>query len=349
MDVNTATEKLTGLSRERLIGSDFADYFTEPEVARAGYQQAFGQGQVIDYPLTMRHTSGALTEVLYNASVYRNEQGEVLGVFTAARDITARKQAEDAVRQLNVELEQRVAVRTAELSARTAQLEAVNKELEAFSYSVSHDLRAPLRGIDGWSQALLEDYGPHLDAQGKTYLDRVRAETQRMGHLIDALLQLSRLTRAELRPKRVNLSALAQTIAAHLQEAAPERRVVFAIQPGLNIKGDAQLLEIALTNLLDNAFKFTGKTPLARIEFGQTEVEGKRAFFVRDNGAGFNMALAKQLFGAFQRLHRASAFPGTGIGLTTVQRVIHRHGGRIWAEAAVGQGATFYFTLEESL
>jgi PAS domain S-box-containing protein len=257
-------------------------------------------------------------------------------------DLTDRKQAEEEIQKLNAELEQRVMLRT-------AQLEAANKELEAFSYSVSHDLRAPLRGIDGWSLALWEDYGSQLDEKAKTYLQRVRSETQYMGHLIDGLLQLSRLTRAEMNTVGVDLSGNVQMIAARLQEAAPERQVDFMIQPGLNANGDAQLLEIALTNLLDNAFKFTAKTPLAHIEFGQTEVKGQRTFFVRDNGAGFDMALVKNLFGVFQRLHKASEFPGTGVGLATVQRILHRHGGRIWAEADVNQGATFYFTLEESV
>ena len=168
-----------------------------------------------------------------------------------------------------------------------------------------------------------------------------------MGQLIDDLLKLSRLTRVEMSRKTVNLSDMAEVIVAHIREAQPERQVEFIIQPGLNADGDASLLEITLTNLLDNAFKFTSKTPQARIQFGQTEIEGQRAFFVRDNGAGFDMSLAKKLFGAFQRMHKASDFPGTGVGLTTVQRIIHRHGGRIWAEAAVDQGATFFFTLEE--
>jgi light-regulated signal transduction histidine kinase (bacteriophytochrome) len=259
-----------------------------------------------------------------------------------ARDVTALFLAQNEIRLLNVELEQRVI-------QRTAQLEAANKELETFSYSVSHDLRAPLRGIDGWSMALLEDYGDLLDEQGKTYIHRVRFETQRMGHLIDDLLQFSRLTRVEMRKEQVNLSSMARYVATRLQESEPQRRVKFKIQKGLSARCDAHLLEVALTNLLDNAFKFTGKTPQARIEFGQTEIKGQRTFFVRDNGAGFDMAFSKKLFGVFQRLHNASEFPGTGVGLATVQRIFHRHGGRVWAESAIDQGATFYFTLEENV
>jgi PAS domain S-box-containing protein len=270
------------------------------------------------------------------------QSDQPFGICAISNDITERKQAEEEIRKLNAELEQRVI-------ERTAQLEAANKELEAFSYSVSHDLRAPLRGIDGWSMALLEDYGSQFDEQAHEYLARVRSETQRMGRLIDDMLQLSRLARVEIRAERVNLSGMAQRVVARLQEDEPQRQVEFKIQKGLSARGDAHLLEIALTNLLDNAFKFTSKTPNARIEFGQTEIEGQRVFFVRDNGAGFDMAFAKKLFGAFQRMHKASDFPGSGIGLTTVQRILHRHGGRIWAEAAVHQGATFYFTFEESI
>jgi light-regulated signal transduction histidine kinase (bacteriophytochrome) len=255
--------------------------------------------------------------------------------------VTDRKQAEEDLQVLKAELEQRVI-------QRTAQLEAANKEMETFSYSVSHDLRAPLRGIDGWSQALLEDYGGQLDAQGQTYLNRVRSETQRMGLLIDEMLQLSRLMRVKKHTEWVDLSVIAQTIAARLQESAPERPVEFTIPIGLGVKGDSELLEIALSNLLSNAFKFTGKTQQACIEFGLTESQGQPIFFVRDNGAGFDMAYVQKLFGAFQRLHKVSDFPGTGIGLATVQRIIHRHGGRVWAEGQVNKGATFYFTLEEA-
>jgi light-regulated signal transduction histidine kinase (bacteriophytochrome) len=207
-------------------------------------------------------------------------------------------------------------------------------------------LRAPLRGIDGWSQALREDYYDRLDDRGREYIDRVRAEAQRLGRLIDDLLKLSRVTRAEMQQERVNLSGLAQAIVTRLRQLEPDRTVEFSLQPDLAVVGDPDLLEAALSNLLDNAFKFTGWRTAAHIEFGQIDMQGQRTFFVRDNGAGFDMAYAQKLFGAFQRLHKSSDFPGTGIGLATVQRIIHRHGGRIWAESAVDQGATFYFTLE---
>ncbi len=249
-----------------------------------------------------------------------------------------KQKTEAEIHRLNAELEQRV-------GERTAELEAANKEMEAFTYSVSHDLRAPLRAIDGFSQALLEDYSDKVDAEGQEYLQRVRAASQRMGKLIDDLLRLSRLARAPMNRQVVDLSAAVTRIVEELRTAEPERAVEVVIPPGLVAEGDPGLLEVVLRNLLGNAWKFTGKTANARIEFGRTEHEGRAAFFVRDNGAGFDMAYVDRLFGAFQRLHTENEFPGTGIGLATVQRIIRRHGGRVWAEGAVGQGATFAFVL----
>jgi len=225
------------------------------------------------------------------------------------------------------------------------ELELANKELESFTYSVSHDLRAPLRSIDGFSQALLEDYEDKLDAQGKDYLQRVRAASQRMGELIDDLLNLSRVSRTELHVESVDLSEIGKAIVAELKETHPERQVEFVVQEGVTVHGDKNLLRVVMRNLLDNAWKYTGKHEHARIEFGLFWQKGEAIYFVRDDGAGFDMAYGNKLFNPFQRLHNMDEFPGTGIGLSTVQRIIHRHGGNIWAEGALEKGATFYFTL----
>ena len=234
---------------------------------------------------------------------------------------------------------------TDDLQRRDIELAAVNDELEAFNYSVSHDLRAPLRTIDGFSQALLEDYEDILDDVGKDYLGRTRAASQRMGVLIDDLLNLSRVTRGELRHEEVDLTAIAKQVRKELEEGDPGRGATFEIVEGAVTIGDPNLLRAVLDNLIGNAWKFTGNHPTAKIEFGITEDDDKPAFFVRDDGAGFDMEYADNLFGAFQRLHGMTEFPGTGIGLATVQRIIHRHGGRVWAEGKVEQGATFYFTV----
>jgi signal transduction histidine kinase len=252
--------------------------------------------------------------------------------------IAERQRAEDEVRKLNDDLELLVA-------DRTRQLAAVNKELEAFAYSVSHDLRAPLRAVEGISQALLEDYQAALDDRGKDYLLRVSAEARRMAQLIQDLLALSRVTRAEMRFQPVDLSALATDVVAMLRRGEPAREVAVTLAPDLATQGDPHLLRQVLENLLGNAWKFTSHTEGARIAFGSVTTDGMETYCVRDNGAGFDMEYASKLFVPFQRLHGMSEFAGTGIGLSTVQRVITRHGGRVWAEAAVGQGATFYFTL----
>ena len=257
-------------------------------------------------------------------------------------------EAQETIRGLQQELEETnkgLIALDLELEQRNTELAAVNKELEAFSYSVSHDLRALLRSIDGFSQALLEDCADKLDKQGKNYLHRVRAAAQRMGELIDDLLALSRVTRREMRHEMVNLSALAGIVAAELQQGQPERQVELIIAEGLTVNGDETLLRLVLENLLGNAWKFTSKQPKARVEFGATQYDGKPAYYVRDDGVGFDMAYVGKLFAPFQRLHSADEFPGTGIGLATVQRIINRHGGRVWAEGAVKRGATFYFTF----
>ena len=323
-------------------------------------------------PIVIRRDDPAAGE----AELTQVEKGEVLAalmlpliardrvlglaeLFTEARDYTPEEirlaqslAAQAAIVIENVRLyeqtqqeviERRRAERA--LCKRSAQLESANKELEAFAYSVSHDLRAPLRSIDGFSQILLEDYADSLDAEGQDYLRRVRASSQRMAELIEDILKLSRITRREMCREVVDLSALARGIAAELGQREPERQVEFVIEEGVVMHGDAGLLRVALENLLGNAWKFTARHPRARIEFGVTQQDGEAAYFVRDDGAGFDMVYADRLFGAFQRLHSATEFEGTGIGLATVQRIIHRHGGRVWAEGEVEQGATFYFTL----
>jgi len=263
-----------------------------------------------------------------------DEAGRRWGFAKITRDLTERKRAEEEIARLNADLERRV-------RERTGELEAANAEMEAFSYSVSHDLRAPLRAIDGFSQALTEDCTPQA-GPAADYLRRIRAATRKMAELIDGLLDLSRVSRAEMR------SQMARQSAESLQRSEPERRVQWVIADGLTPRGDPRLLRAVVDNLFGNAWKFTGGKGAARIEVGVTDNGDGPAYFVADDGAGFDMAYADKLFGAFQRLHSEREFEGTGIGLATVRRVIHRHGGRIWAEAGAGRGATFFFTLAPS-
>ena len=262
----------------------------------------------------------------------------------AATRKTRRQRASDTRKRRRARVTPRPRKRAAPAPT-AAQLAAINRELEAFSYSVSHDLRAPLRAIIGFSEALRDDYADRLDAEGRELVDRVVAAGQRMTRLLDALLSLSRLSRSDMQHEMVDLSALAQAVVEELRSQEPHRAVTFDIQDGIVAAGDARLLRLVIENLLGNAWKFTAQHAHASIEFKAATRKGERVFYVRDDGAGFNMQMVDRLFGAFQRLHPAADFDGTGIGLATVQRIVHRHGGRVWAEGEVEKGATFSFTL----
>jgi len=327
---NAGAERIHGYRAEEILGESASRFYPVEDSARGKAQEelnaATRDGRVEDEGWRIRRDGSRFWANVVVTAV-RNSAGRLLGFAKITRDITERKHGEEALQQY------------------AAQLEAANAELDAFAYSVSHDLRAPLRSIDGFSQALLEDYGDRLDQTAREHLDRVRMASQRMAGLIDDLLGLSRVTRAELHHAPVDLSAMAQSVLEELHARNPKREAEFVVAPGVVVDGDAHLLRIVLENLLCNAWKYTKNRPHTRIEFGATLQDGKRAYYVRDNGAGFDMAYSAKLFGAFQRLHTESEFEGTGIGLATVQRIVQRHGGRVWAEGATGQGATFSFTL----
>jgi PAS domain S-box-containing protein len=466
-DVNIATEQATGYERAELLGTSFSDYFTDTGLARAGYELAFADGSVRDYPLELRHRDGHITSVMYNAAVYRDPSGQVVGVFAAARDITETERLQaalraseerlrvlfdsapigigevslsgdlvrinryfcqfigytadevlsmrwledllhsddiqadlaikqrllsgeidtysaerrfvqkgggviwgevqrslvrdpaghpllyiDTVRDITAQREAEAQVRTlaAELEARvtqrTAELERSNKNMQAFVYAVAHDLSTPLRGLDGFSEALVEEYGELLGETGRGYAARIQAASQRMAMVIDDLLHLSQVSSGDLNLVTVDLSAEVVAIAEGLRSRDPGRRVSFAIQDGVRVTADRILIHAVLENLVENAWKFTAGRDDATIEFATT-IDDKATVccYVRDNGAGFDPAYAGKLFQPFQRLHSATEFPGTGIGLVSVQRIIERHGGRTWALGAIDGGATFYFTL----
>jgi DNA-binding response OmpR family regulator len=308
--------------------------------------------------LTALEDSAAMIDALSAGADDYIQKSSDFEVLTArVRAQIRRKQFEDENRRireelLSKEIETLAARAAAELAETRAalvdELERKNQELEAFSYSVSHDLRAPLRSIDGFSQALLEDYEGRLDDTASDYLRRVRAAAQRMGELIDDLLELSQVGRAELHRDLVNLSAVAESVAADLSGRVGDRHVKFVVQPGLEVHADSRLMRAVLENLLGNAWKFTSKVQSAVVEFGAEDRDGATVYFVRDNGSGFDMKYADKLFSPFQRLHSEAEFPGTGIGLATVHRIVDRHGGRVWASGAVGQGATVSFTISSS-
>ncbi len=326
---NAAGERLLGIKREDLVGKTDFDLFPKQQAARFQEEDraTLAGNAIVDIPEEEIDTKSG-KRWLHTVKVPVEGTGEpfLLGI---SEDITERKHAADELRQ---------AKETAE---------ATSKELEAFSYAVSHDLRAPLRSIDGFSLALLEDSGHRLEADGQDHLRRVRAAAQKMAGLIDDLLNLSRVSRQEMKREPIDVSALAASVVSELRRAHRARQVEVVIAPGMATVGDARLIEVLLENLIGNAWKFTGKRPAARIEIGGIDIADERCFFVSDDGAGFDMAYVGKLFGAFQRLHAASDFEGTGtgIGLATVQRIAHRHGGRVWAQGAVGKGATFTFTL----
>jgi PAS domain S-box-containing protein len=469
-DVNRATEEAVGRSRSGLIGTDFADYFTEPEKARTSYQRALQTGSVVDYPLALRHVNGSVVDVLYNASIYRDGAGDVAGVFAAARDVTARKQAEDQLRASELQyrtlvaaindglmlvdaeliityvndkfaemlgyaeadivghrspefmdeasrlmipdalerrkagiaeryevtfvrrdgqplptqlsarpifdeehnyraslsvvrdlteikhaetelanyrqhLEELVDSRTADLSKANALLEAANKELESFSYSVSHDLRVPLRAIDGFSRILIEDYADKLDEEGRRVANTVRDSAQRMGRLIDDILAFSRVGRVEMTDEPIDMDALARSVVAELEPLAAGRKLTIEIKPLPPVRGDPAMMRRVWSNLFDNAIKFTKPKEAAAIEAGARTEGDEVVYYVKDNGVGFDMAYVDKLFGVFQRLHGVDEFPGTGIGLAIIKRIVARQGGRVWAEGKVNEGATFHFAF----
>lgn len=338
---NRGAEARYGWSRAEALGREthslLATRFPVPleEIRRELLHAGRWEGEI-------GHTTRTGAEIIVHSRWVLQREGDEWGpvVLEINSDVTGRKRAEEALRTLNAELEERV-------RERTLALEVSNRELEAFAYSVSHDLRAPLRALDGFSQAVLEDYGERLDETGRDFLQRIRGASQQMGQLIDDLLGLSRHSRGEMRREPVELGALAREVAETLRAGEPGHRVELVVEEGLVAEGDPRLLRVVLQNLLANAWKFTRGRAGARVEVGRTGWEGEPAFYVRDNGAGFDMAYAHKLFRPFQRLHSTREFEGSGIGLATVQRIVHRHGGRVGAQAAPDRGATVFFTLPQ--
>ena len=342
--VSPMEENILGYKTEDLLGKKhFYDSFApeiKAELKKAAFKVFSEKGVFTNLENANIHKDGHIVILSTSGSPLLDEKGNLLGYRGADTDITQRKQAEEEIKKINEELEQRVL-------DRTLQLETINKELEAFSYSVSHDLRSPLRSIDSFSNLLLKNYLNLLDEQGKDYFQRVLKASRRMGLLIDDLMKLARCTRGEIKREITNLSTIAASIVEELKAADPERNVTVIVQPGMIANVDSNLIENALQNLFANAWKYSKYQTNAKIEFGSRAEDGNTVYYVRDNGVGFEMKYVDKLFGAFQRLHSEDEFEGTGIGLATVSRIIHRHGGTIRAEGAVNAGATFYFTLRK--
>jgi PAS domain S-box-containing protein len=341
LEVNDVLCNMLGYSRAELTRMTWSE-LTHPEDLAADLAQ-FNRllaGEIDGYTMDKRfiRRNGEPVPTHLAVRAVRRSDGSVDYLVALVQDISERKRAEEAVRALNDELEHRVDQRTAELAR-------ANKALESFAYSVSHDLRSPLRAMIGFGAIVLEANADRLDAESVGYLKRIQAGAKRMEGLIDDLLSLSRVSRHEMQRTEFDLSRLAQKVVDALAQAEPARSVAVTIAPGMLASGDASLVGIALENLIGNAWKFTSRTDGARIEIGAVQADGKTAYFVRDNGAGFDMQYAHKLFDAFERLHPQDTFQGTGIGLSIVQRAVTRHGGRVWAEGEEGHGATFYFTL----
>jgi len=341
--VNQYMAKLLGYRPEEMVGRSLADFIDEEarQLAHRDLERkgAAPVGNAKDFRFLRKDGTPVWTSL--TSTPLFDDEGQYTGSLAMVTDITQRRAAEEQIRQLNAQLEQRIA-------DRTAQLEFSNRELEAFAYTVAHDLRAPLRSVASFSDALVEDCGDKLDAVGRDYLRRIVNGSKRMADLIDGILSLSRVNSTELAPRKSDLSAMAYAIVEQLQGAKPDRSVQVSIQDGLTDEGDPQLLRVVLENLLGNAWKFTRDRNPAEIEFSATRNDkGVRVYQVRDNGAGFDMAYRDKLFGVFQRLHAQKEFDGNGVGLATVQRIVRRHGGRVWGEGEPGKGARFFFTLNE--
>jgi PAS domain S-box-containing protein len=338
-DVNKQTEALTGCTRDELIGAPFKDHFTDPSRAEAGIHRVLTEGKVTNYELTARARDGTLTVVSYNATTFHDRDRRLRGVFAAARDVTELKRFERTLQQNEIQRERD--------AQHAKELAVVNQELETFSYSVSHDLRAPLRHIHGYVEMLRGATTGQLSERAEKYLQTITDASLEMAELIDDLLAFSRVGRAEINGTSVELDALVQDVIRGLEMATNGRAILWRMAPLPRVVGDASLLKQVFINLIDNAVKYSRTRDTATIEIGCGGEEGGRVvLFVRDNGVGFDMQYAHKLFGVFQRLHRPEEFEGTGIGLATVRRIIGRHGGRVWAEGSLDGGASVYFTLE---